>query len=245
MPVWVSGAWIDRVCGGDEEIYCARPAGLAVREGVRQYALSLLRNAVIMSVATPKVAICFPSPDMVHADFALSLAGMCHSCGPLEVNIINNKSSIVATARNNGVQMAQEWGAEYLFFVDSDMVFSRATLLRLLLHKKDIVGATYTKRVPPYPLLGVALEGGAIQEDLVEMSHMPTGCLLIRMAVFEPLSKPYFRFENDEVGGDIVSEDYVFCNRARAAGFQVWCDTVLSREIGHIGQHIFRIPAGR
>jgi len=198
-----------------------------------------------MQLAAPKIALCFPSADMVHADFALSLAGMCHSSGPLDINIINNKSSIVAIARNNGVHMAQEWGAEYMLFLDSDMVFNRGTLLRLLAHKKDIVGATYTKRVPPFSILGGALAGGDIDEtgELAEMSHMPTGCLLIRMAVFEKLSKPYFRFENDETTGAITGEDYVFCARARTAGFQVWCDVVLSREIGHIGQHIFRVPA--
>jgi hypothetical protein len=59
-----------------------------------------------LTVALPKVAICFPSADMVHADFALALAGLCNATPPLETPIVNNKSSIVAAARNDGVRRA-------------------------------------------------------------------------------------------------------------------------------------------
>jgi hypothetical protein len=179
---------------------------------------------------------------MVHADFALALAGLCNSTHPIETTLINNKSSIVAMARNDGVDHARAFAAEFLLFLDSDMTFPRSTLHRLLAHGKDIVGALYTKRVAPYPLLGAALHAEPVSEDdaLIEMRHMPTGCLLIRMAVFEALSRPYFRFVNDERTGQIHGEDYVFCDRARAAGFRVWCDSRLSLEIGHIGQRVFR-----
>lgn len=197
-----------------------------------------------MNANLPKVAICFPSGDMVHADFALALAGLCNSTPPLETPIINNKSSIVAIARNNGIKRAQELDSDFILFLDSDMVFPRTTLHRLLLHRKDIVGATYTKRVAPYSILGLALENTPVcdAQGLTEMKHLPTGCLLIRMTVFASLSQPYFRFLNDEKTGGIVGEDYVFCDRAREAGFNIWCDTALSQEIGHIGQQIYKIP---
>ena len=74
------------------------------------------------------------------------------------------------------------------------------------------------------------------------MARIPTGCLLIRMSVFDKLPRPYFRFESNEESGDIIGEDYIFCDRARAAGFRVWCDPALSHEIGHIGQQVFKIP---
>jgi glycosyltransferase involved in cell wall biosynthesis len=194
------------------------------------------------TLALPKVAICFPSGDMVHADFALALAGLCSASAPLDTPIINNKSSIVAIARNNAIAMARDFAVDYVLFLDSDMVFPRDTLHRLLLHRKDIIGATYTKRVPPYTILGRHLDDTASPDErgLIEMRHIPTGCLLIRLAVFEALSKPYFRFLHDEASGEIWGEDYVFCDRARAAGFRIWCDTLLSLEIGHIGQRIFR-----
>ena len=199
-----------------------------------------------MTVPLPKVAICFPSGDMVHADFALALAGLCNSTPPIETPIVNNKSSIVAEARNGAVQRAQEMGCDHMLFLDSDMVFPRDTLHRLLLRRKDIVGATYTKRVSPYSLLGTAMEAEPISDPqgLAEMRRIPTGCLLIRMAVFDALSQPYFRFVTDEASGVIIGEDYVFCDRVRDAGFHIWCDAALSLEIGHVGQKVFRFTDG-
>lgn len=197
-------------------------------------------------VDLPKIAVCYPSGDMVHADFALSLAGLCLSVHPLEATVVNAKSSIVAEARNIGVERAQEAGADYLLFLDSDMIFPQTTLHRLLLHQKDIVGAVYTKRVPPYELLGTMLAEaeppGA--DGLVEMLRLPTGCLMIRMAVFEALTRPYFHFGVDEVSGTLLGEDYVFCDRARQAGYRLWADFSLSQEIGHLGQTVCRLPLG-
>jgi hypothetical protein len=202
-----------------------------------------------MTAPRPIIAVSVPSGDTVHADFALSLAGLCNDAADVDLHILSNKSSIVAIARNNGVAMAGEAGADYLLFLDSDMVFPRVTLRRLLMHGQDIVGATYTKRVAPYPVLGTLLHtptaGGQVSgapPGLVEMKRIPTGCLLIRMSVFDKLPKPYFRFAVDEATGDILGEDYVFCDHAREAGFHIWCDHLLSMEIGHIGQQIFRIP---
>jgi GT2 family glycosyltransferase len=193
----------------------------------------------------PIVAVCFASGDMVHADFAIALAALCASAAPIEAPIINAKSSIVAEARNRCVELAREHAADFLLFLDSDMVFPRDALQQLLAHGKDIVGATYPKRVSPYTVLGAPLPEGRVESDgaLIEMRHLPTGCLLIRMTVFESLSQPNFRFLVDPQSGAILGEDYDFCDRARAAGFSIWCDSKLSFEIGHIGQSVHRLPA--
>ena len=62
---------------------------------------------------------------MVHADFALALAGLCASAAPIETTVVNAKSSIVAEARNRCVELAREHDADVLLFLDSDMVFPR------------------------------------------------------------------------------------------------------------------------
>jgi glycosyltransferase involved in cell wall biosynthesis len=196
-----------------------------------------------MDSPLPRVAIVVPSGDMVHADFAMAYAQLCMASAGLPLQLITVKSSIVAQARNNGVELARNFGANFIFFLDSDMLFPPTALFRLLLHRKDIVGATYTKRVAPFEILGAKLaeQPAVLSGDLLEMQRIPTGCLLISMAVFDKLSKPYFQFGTD-ADGAIVGEDYVFCDRAREAGFRIWCDAVLSREIGHIGQNICRLP---
>ncbi|PKU23500.1 hypothetical protein CWS72_16280 [Telmatospirillum siberiense] len=181
---------------------------------------------------------------MVHADFTLALAALCHEARDIDLKIVSNKSSIVAVARNNGVKAAQDMGVDYLLYLDSDMVFPKRTLHRLLAHGQDVVGALYTKRIPPYPLLGSTLEEQPADAPagLLEMTRIPTGCLLIRMSAFDRLTRPYFRFEYDETSGEVIGEDYAFCDRARRAGFRLWADISLSMEIGHIGQQVHRFP---
>ena len=169
-----------------------------------------------MDLPLPRVAIAVPSGDMVHADFAMAYAQLCLASAGLPLQLTTVKSSIVAEARNNGVELARSFGADFIFFLDSDMLFPPTALFRLLLHRKDIVGATYTKRVAPFEILGTKLteQPAVLSGDLLEMQRIPTGCLLINMCVFEKLSKPYFRFEID-ANGAIIGEDYVFCDRAR------------------------------
>jgi hypothetical protein len=143
------------------------------------------------------------------------------------------------------VDLAREHGAAFLLFLDSDMVFPRTALQQLLAHQKQIVGATYPKRVAPHSVLGAALANGRVEHEgaLIEMRHMPTGCLLIDMTVFDALDAPNFRFLVEAETGAIVGEDYDFCDRVRAAGFSVWCDSRLSFEIGHIGQSVHRLSS--
>lgn len=195
-----------------------------------------------MDSPLPGVSIAVPSGDMVHADFAKSYAELCMAASGLPLQLITSKSSIIAEARNTGVDHAKKFGAQYLLFLDSDMLFPPTTLFRLLVHGKDIVGATYARRVFPFEALGTLVNGlvAVPTSDLVEMQRIPMGCLLIKMCVFAKLTRPYFRFEIDSQGV-IVGEDYVFCDRARAAGYRIWCDVTISRELGHLGQKIHRL----
>ena len=189
----------------------------------------------------PSVAIAIPSASTVHADFCMSLATMCYNLNELPLVMITCRSSIVAEARNNGIKIAQDAKADYVFFVDSDMTFPHNALLRLLVRNEDVIGATYSRRTPPITFLGEILKD---QPDdappgLLEMARIPTGCLLIRMSVFEKLKAPYFRFRVDETAGQIIGEDYDFSDRVRELGYRIWCDPVLSKELGHLGQQTF------
>jgi hypothetical protein len=190
--------------------------------------------------ASPLVAIGIPSGDLVHADFAMSLAMLCMNPGA-PVLLLNARSSLVPLGRNQCAGAAQIMKATHLLFLDTDMVFPADTLIRLLAHNKDIVGASYSRRVPPFHPLTVTEEGEnlPITSGLRRVKLLPTGCMLIRLGVFNALAKPYFNLvaEGDQLRG----EDYYFCGLARAAGFDIWCDGDLSLQMGHIGQKINRI----
>jgi len=190
--------------------------------------------------AKPAVAIAIPSGDLVHTDFAMSLAMLCMNPGA-SVFLLNARSSLIPLGRNQCAGAAQIMKATHLLFLDTDMVFPADTLTRLLAHDKDIVGATYSRRVPPFHALTVTEEDEHIHvtAGLRQVKLMPTGCLLIRLGVFNALAKPYFNLvaEGDQLRG----EDYYFCEKARAAGFELWCDGDLSSQLGHIGQKIHRL----
>jgi hypothetical protein len=191
-----------------------------------------------MSGPSPIVAICIPSGDMVHADFATNLAALCLNPGA-RTGVINCKGSIVAVVRNQCVAAAQLIKATHLLFLDSDMTFPLDMMKRLLAHEKDIVGAIYSRRAAPFSPTGMPLENASPQGVLRRMKILPTGCMLITMRVFEKLPKPWF---SDRVEGEkILGEDFHFCENAAAAGFEIWEDTALSKEVGHIGQRIYRL----
>jgi hypothetical protein len=104
--------------------------------------------------------------------------------------LINSRSSLVAVGRNQCAGAAQIMKASHLLFLDSDMVFPADTLARLLAHNKDIVGATYSKRVPPFHPLTVTEEGEQVQitSGLCRVKLIPTGCLLMRTKIFDALA---------------------------------------------------------
>ncbi len=131
-----------------------------------------------------------------------------------------------------------------MFFYDSDMMSPMNTIDRLLAHKKDIACATYIRRGPPFDKLGHLVEGEDPdkQTGLSELTHMPTGCSLIKTSVFDKLKKPYFRGGADEKYGKLRGEDFIFSEMVRALGYQIWCDNDLSKEIGHLYQYVLMIP---
>lgn len=188
----------------------------------------------------PFVAIGVPSGDMVHTDFAMTLANFCINPGA-NVFLISAKSSLVVLGRNQCAATAVMAKATHLLFLDSDMVFPLNTLTKLLGHNKDIVGAVYSQRAAPFHPMGMTEEGEHIHvtSGLRRMKIIPTGCMLIRTSVFEKLAKPWFNTVSE--GDKLMGEDYYFCQRARAAGFEVWCDGELSLAVGHIGQKIYKI----
>lgn len=214
-----------------------------------------------------RVAICVPSGDMVHADFAMALAAMCYRCGPfiqddvryeaVPLAVINTKGSMIANNRNRLVEEARALGVDYMFFLDSDIVVHPYTLRRLLDLDKDIIGATYVQRETPHRLLGKTLAGVMLDEAMqgmsvdqaepMEVGALPGGCLLIKMSVFDQLEQPYFQTPAHAAADGqhawIEGEDYFFCRTAREKGNQVFLDWATSFALGHVGQRVNTIQA--
>ncbi|MGH7195005.1 MAG: hypothetical protein ACREJM_15945 [Candidatus Saccharimonadales bacterium] len=214
---------------------------------------------------TKKVAICIPSGDMVHADFAIALAAMAYQCSPIvrgetkfeaiPLALVNAKGSLIPNNRNKLVAEAKKLGVDYMLFVDTDIVLHPWALRQLLAHDKDIVGATYIQRDEPHRILGRTVAGGLLHEhllshqvdtsSLMEVGALPGGCLLVKMSVFDAMAAPYFQTPTRETDGVhwIEGEDYFFCRQACEAGISIWLDWGVSLHTAHVGQRHNRIPA--
>lgn len=137
--------------------------------------------------------------------------------------------------RNRLVQQSLEIGSEWLWFLDDDHVFPPDLLLRLLAHDQPVVAALYLQRQVPFAPVAYSHREGdkyvpLVLPDLepdacVEVRAAGTGGMLIRSEVFRAVSEPWF-----EHGA--ASEDLIFCEKARAAGFTIHCD--LAARLGHL-----------
>lgn len=183
-----------------------------------------------------KIALGIPSMDMCHTDFAMSLA-MLVSNSSHELGIINEKTSVIQKGRHTIVERALELGADKILFLDTDMVFPRDTIDRLIARDKLIVGCNASTRTAPFKSTAKDLDGKYvdIKSDMItKVGYLGTGCLLVDMEVFKKIGKPYFDIKWNDV--DFLNEDYNFCVRAREEGYDIWCDTKMSKEIVHLGQ---------
>lgn len=131
---------------------------------------------------------------------------------------------------------------DYLMWIDSDIVFGPLQFQSLLNRKQDIVAGVY------------AMEGGkqlAVvkdwneeffkqhgyfefmtpedikdKKDIIPVSYVGFGFILIKKGVFEKMSYPWFRPIDQKIGKavDFCMEDVAFCLRAKELGFKVYID---------------------
>ncbi len=144
--------------------------------------------------------------------------------------------------------------AQFLFFIDSDIVFEPWQFDRIVAHDLPIVGGVYFKKCAK---LEPVIEGKLSEEDpithLMEVKSAGTGFLCIRMDVFEAIIQKYgdsiaYQGDPDQekrwdffpfgaVNNSYRSEDWYFCDRARECGFKVYVDC--SVQLGHVGKIVF------
>ena len=193
-----------------------------------------------------KILVAVPCMDQVPAQFAQSLAtlrkvGACviaFQCG-----------SLIYTSRNNLAAEAVKHGMDYVFWLDSDMLFPPDTLEKLLddIKKQEgdvIMTGMYCRRVAPFhPTVFETLEivddvstwtdYKEIPDGLFEVQGCGFGCVLAPTSVFVDVQAKFGHMFSPI--GD-VGEDLSFCWRARQCGWKIVCDP--SIELGHVGHHI-------
>lgn len=153
----------------------------------------------------------------------------------------------IAQIRNLIAHWAERY--DYLFSVDSDIVFEKDTLKKLLSHNKDVVSGIYIQRKEEKVLEIYRLNGnGGVSNipfseiqgnQLAEISACGFGCVLIKSDVIRKIGYPQFIYRDALDHKDTVSEDVYFCARAIEEGFKIWADTTVLCE--HIGNKKYKV----
>ena len=151
-------------------------------------------------------------------------------------------------ARNSICRAALDGGYKWCFHLDSDVITSRDTILRLMAHNLPIVSGVYCRRSPPAGV-PVMIKNGAWVTNyppntLFEVDLVGAGCLLLRRDFLEKLppldakrGKHWFDWRVDMAGlipqGEALSEDFAMNLHARKNGWKVMVDTsIMCKHVG-------------
>lgn len=203
----------------------------------------------------PTIVVSIPMRGYNHSSFTIDYAAMfAHSAmalvadgiAALKVNTI--QGTYIHTSRNDLAKQAMADGADYILWLDDDMRFPKDVLIRLLQRREKFVGVNYPTRIAPFAPV-------AIESIDPPVKHMPTpdspalssveaigfGVVLLHTEVLNNIRYPWFENYRDTERNRWVGEDVDFCNKARAAGYEVFVDNELSAEIAHVGTFEYRM----
>ena len=192
------------------------------------------------------VCICIPSDEQVHAGFCLSLAQMvmhtfmAEPSGLKGLTIQHVGASILPHSRYTLAKKALENHATHLLYLDSDMIFPADTLSRLLAHDKDMVAINAMSRRPPFHTTAWIAPGHQAVTTLESTGlerAWRTGfaVVMLKAEVLAGMQPPYFGLEFVPERDEFRGEDYVFFDAAKAAGFELYIDHDLSKQVQHMG----------
>lgn len=188
-----------------------------------------------------KTLIAVPCMDQVATPFCQSLLSLNRVGGECSVSF--QVGSLVSESREKLAALAISSDADYVLWLDSDMIFSPDTMERLMKHMEtyDIVTGLYFRRRSPFsPVIfkRLHLEGEVcLFEDyteypsdrVFEVEGMGFGCVMMKTEV---LLSVFARYKNCFTMMGRNGEDVSFSMRARNCGYKIMCDPTI--KCGHI-----------
>jgi hypothetical protein len=196
-----------------------------------------------------RLAVCIPARDQMHTATSYDLWNLAQhlSARNIQSKLFISPGTLIANQRHELVLAAKEWGATHVMFIDSDMTFSASCVTALLEQDEEIVGAAYSKRVPPFITTAwysidnwdTWVRTNEVDEMLVQVDCMALGFCLIRVDVFDRIEQPWFQlgFYN----GQYTGEDIEFFRKVKEANIPVWLDIEVTKALGHLGTHAFNV----
>jgi len=191
--------------------------------------------------------------------------------------------SLINRGRNGIAHAALEGGYDKLVFIDADIGWTYDDICNLLNSKQDIIGGTYPMKTYPLTVNFNAMpehaeifahntdKGKLYRKTMdkfaeykaryadkngeVQVIHVPTGFMSIKVAVFRHLQDKVATYQNVDLNtgaqstiheffpvriknNALESEDWAFCSIAREHGIAVHLNTKIVTK--HVGTHIFQ-----
>ena len=240
-----------------------------------------LKNPISLFVATPVHSDC----SIHYTQALLELQKVCLSKG-IQVTFQLMKSSLVTQGRNLCVAGFLESNCTHMLFIDSDIYFHANSIISMLKKEKDLISIPYPlktlmwdkafekmkkgelknaedirKSLHTYPMKLENANDINIVEGVIEVTHSPTGCMLIKRKVFDKMIKAYpdkniiqktvingkyvdkpnmwnfFDCTHDPVTKTYLGEDFSFCQLWKNIGGK--CYAYIMDPIVHVGEHSY------
>jgi len=200
------------------------------------------------------------------------------------------KSSLVTQGRNLCVANFLKDPANYthLLFIDSDIDFKFETIMKMLKLDREVIATPYPMKHIHWDQIWDRVQKGKIKnidelkraghafpikldnqkgkeipvvDGVIEVSHAPTGCMLIKKQVFDKMIKAYpndkieqativngialideynynfFDTIHDPETRKYYGEDFGFCKKWTAIGGKCYC--YVSDDITHVGEYAY------
>lgn len=179
-----------------------------------------------------KVLIAIPSRGLIGCEVVYALCKL--AAQGFQV-IISQSSYGVEAARRKLLKEFLDSGADYLLFLDDDIVPPADIVSSLARYRRDFVSAEYPiwdygevfssasrkkEKSPSYQRVGLDELDGLQEVDACGLG----ACLISKALARKAFSKDCFSIEYDDSGEVIKGEDYKFCECAKNLGYKIYVD---------------------
>lgn len=244
------------------------------------------KNKSVTLESGTKIFVATPVHSDVSMHYTQALLRFQQECisRKIEVSFQLMKSSLVTQGRNLCVAGFLDSDATHLLFIDSDIYFQAKSIFSMLKADKDVISVPYPiktlkwdkafrkmqegkiespddiRRVlHTYPMKVENSDDITVKEGIIEVTDVPTGCMLIKRSVIEKMIKAYpdkkivqktiingeyvdkpnlwnfFDTLHDPVEKVFLGEDFAFCQLWTKLGGK--CHAYITDSIVHVGEH--------
>ena len=241
--------------------------------------VKLEESPISLFVATPVHSEC----SIHYTQALLELQQLCMK-NKIKITFSLIKSSLVTQGRNLCVAGFLESNYTHMLFVDSDIYFDSPSILEMIKKDKELLSIPYPlktimwdkalcrikegsiktindlkKSFNTYPMKVENNDNINVDNGVMEVTHSPTGCMMIKRSVFDKMIKAYpdknivqktvingeyvdkpnlwnfFDTLHDPRTKTYMGEDFSFCQRWKDIGGK--CYAYVNDTIIHIGEH--------